>query len=234
MSKEPKRIQSIERGFALLEALSIHDQPMTLQSITEACSLNKTTAHGLLSTMSALGYVSKVDGGYTLGLRLKELSKPLEQRDEQIRRHFIDLIKSMAQLTNNTAYLAVPSGVKEYLYIDAIERDNPLTIRSPRGRREGLTTSAIGKVFLAFDDDLKRTLRVQGELSAELERELSEVKDNGYALDLEQAEPNLNCLAIPLFWKGKLVAAAGICGAASDLTSSRLIHFAGVFITKAH
>ncbi|GAL29012.1 hypothetical protein JCM19239_6100 [Vibrio variabilis] len=38
MSKEPKRIQSIERGFALLEALSIHDQPMTLQSITEACS----------------------------------------------------------------------------------------------------------------------------------------------------------------------------------------------------
>ncbi|GAL32245.1 transcriptional regulator IclR family [Vibrio maritimus] len=183
--------------------------------------------------MCALGYVSKVDGGYTLGLRLKDLSKPLEQRDEAIRRHFAELIHSMAQLTNNTAYLAVPSGVGEYLYLDAVERDNPLTIRSPRGRREGLTTSAIGKVFLAFEDSLRRTLRISGEVSPELDEELSQVKLQGYALDLEQAEPELNCLAIPLYWHGKVVAAAGICGASSDLTAPRLIHFAGVFTRKS-
>ncbi|WP_228558708.1 IclR family transcriptional regulator domain-containing protein [Vibrio owensii] len=125
---------------------------MSLQQVSEAVALNKTTVHGLLATMNELGYVSRVKQGYTLGLRFRDLSKPLEQKDESIRRHFASLLKKMAQLTDNTAYLAVQSGAQEYLYLDAIERDNPLTIRSPRGKREGLTTSAIGKVFLAFDE----------------------------------------------------------------------------------
>ncbi|GAM75081.1 transcriptional regulator [Vibrio ishigakensis] len=229
MAKEPKRIQSIERGFSILEVLSLAEKPMSLQAISDAVEISKTTVHGILATLSALGYVSRVEQGYALGLRLRELSKPLEQNDESIRLHFSVLLKQMAQLTDNTAYLAVQSGAQEYLYIDAIERDNPLTIRSPRGKREGLTTSAIGKVFLAFDDGLRRALRLRGELSVGLERELNQVFEQGYALDLEEAEPNLNCLALPLYLDGKLVAVAGVSGSSEELNEKRLIHFAAVF-----
>ncbi|MDF5451647.1 IclR family transcriptional regulator C-terminal domain-containing protein, partial [Vibrio parahaemolyticus] len=150
--------------------------------------------------------------------------------NEAIRQHFVPLLKKMAQMTNNTAYLAVQSGAKEYLYIDAIEQDNPLTIRSPRGKREGLTTSAIGKVFLSFDDELRRTLRLENQISPTLETELNQVVLSGYALDLEEAEPNLNCLAIPLYLDGKVVAVAGVSGAASELTVTRLKHFASIFL----
>ncbi|WP_272898722.1 IclR family transcriptional regulator [Photobacterium rosenbergii] len=223
-------MQSIERGFAMLELLSMADSPLSLQEISQSLTLSKSTAHGILATMSNLGYIQKSKQGYSLGLRLRELSKPLEQNDESIRQHFAPLLKHMAQLTDNTAYLAVQSGSQEYLYIDAIERANPLTIRSPRGRREGLTTSAIGKVFLAFDEELKRSQRLGGQISPALEQELNQVKEQGYALDLEQAEPNLNCLAIPLYLEGKLTAVAGVSGAANELNQARLVHFAGVFL----
>lgn len=232
MSKESKKIQSVERSFAILEVLSLSEAPLSLQAISQSLGLSKTTVHGLLATMGALGYVSRVKQAYTLGLRLRELSRPLEQNDEVIRRHFRPLLKQMAQLTNNTAYLAVQSGEQEYLYIDAIEQDNPLTIRSPRGKREGLTTSAIGKVFLAFDKGLRRSLRITNRLPIMLEGELKQVQKQGYALDLELAEMGLNCLAIPLYVDGSLVAVAGISGSAEELAEDRLAHFATIFLRK--
>ncbi|WP_114766802.1 IclR family transcriptional regulator [Vibrio rhodolitus] len=232
MSKEPKRIQSVERSFIILETLSLSDAPLSLQTISESVQLNKTTVHGLLATMCSLGYVTNSKQGYALGLRFRELSKPLEQKDEVIRRHFSSLLKNMAQLTNNTAYLAIKSGQQEYLYIDAIEKDNPLTIRSPRGKREGLATSAIGKVFLAFDKALQRQFRLQNAFPQSLNDELQEVIRLGFALDLEQAEPNLHCLAFPLYLSGELVAVAGVSGAATELTQPRLVHFAQTFLKR--
>lgn len=231
MPSPTKKIQAVERSFAILEALSLADAPLSLQAISQQVALHKTTVHGLLATLHALGYVGKTGHDYHLGLRLRELSKPLEQHDEAIRRHFYPLLRNMAQLTGHTAYLALPSGTQEYLYIDAIEQDTPLTIRSPRGVREGLTTSAIGKIFLAFNPALRRTLRLTQPLSPELEQALQQVATQGYALDLEEAEPGLNCLAIPLYRNGEFVAAAGVSGASSEFTQARMIQFAGEFLS---
>jgi len=136
----------------------------------------------------------------------------------------------MTLLSNNTAYLAIQSGADEYLYIDAIEKDNPLRIRSPRGRRESLIDSAIGKIFVSFNPQLERILRMQGALTPWLEMEIEQISQQGFSLDLEQAEPRLNCLAIPLYMNGDLVAAAGLSGAADELTQAKLRHFAQVFL----
>ena len=203
----------------ILETLSFAESPLSLQDITQSVKLAKTTVYGLLATLVKLGYVERTKQTYQLGLRLRELSKPLEQRDELVRRHFYPLLKKMALLSNNTAYLAIQSGADEYLYIDAIEKDNPLTIRSPRGRRESLIDSAIGKIFVSFNPQLKRILRMQGALTPWLEMEIEQISQQGFSLDLEQAEPGLHCLAIPLYMNGDLVAAAGLSGAADELVA---------------
>lgn len=222
MTISSKRIQSLERAFMLLEQLSLAEQPLSLQTLSERVQLKKTTVYGLLATLVELGYVGRANQAYTLGLRLRELSKPLEQQDETIRQRFNPLLNKIARLCGQTAYLAVQSGSNEYLYIDAIESEHPLAIRSPRGKREGLTTSAIGKVFLACDDELKRRLRLRGQLPPALEIELEQVRQQGFALDLEEAEPGLNCLAIPLYLHGECVAVAGLSGAAQLLSPSLL------------
>ena len=91
-----RKIQSVERTFSILEALSLSPTELSLQEISVSVGLNKTTAHGLLATLNSLGYVTKNKAGYSLGLRFRELSKPLEQKDEAIRSHFYPLIERMA------------------------------------------------------------------------------------------------------------------------------------------
>lgn len=62
-AKEPKTIQSIERGFAMLELLSMADSPLSLQEISQSLTLSKSTAHGILATMSHLGYINAASKG---------------------------------------------------------------------------------------------------------------------------------------------------------------------------
>ena len=58
-TKETKTIQSIERGFAMLELLSLEGKPLSLQEISQSLALSKSTAHGILATMSNLGYIER-------------------------------------------------------------------------------------------------------------------------------------------------------------------------------
>lgn len=152
-------IQSVERAMLLLETLVTRNEGFRLAELSEQFSLNKTTLHGLLATLSSLGYVSRRGQYYIAGLRLRDVARPLTDTDQQLRELFTPALRRLAVLSSETCWLAVPCGTREYLYIDAIEGGSSLRVVSPRGTREGLTTSAIGRVFLAFDDDLTRTLR---------------------------------------------------------------------------
>lgn len=87
---------------------------------------------------------------------------------------------------------------------------------------------------LAFDHELVRRLRLLGQVPKALEKELQWVAQHNYALDaldLEEAQAGLNCLAIPLYLNGEFVAVAGISGGAGELTKARLAHFALQFLT---
>lgn len=207
-----KYIQSVERAMLLLETLVTRNEGFRLAELSEQFSLNKTTLHGLLATLSSLGYVSRRGQYYIAGLRLRDVARPLTDTDQQLRELFTPALRRLAVLSSETCWLAVPCGTREYLYIDTIEGGSSLRVASPRGTREGLTTSAIGRVFLAFDDDLTRTLRREGFITDKLNSELLCIAKYGYALDLEEAEEGLNCLALPLRQHGYVVAALGMAG----------------------
>lgn len=231
MINETKKIQSVERTFLILEVLSTFKGAVPLQQIANTLNLNKTTLHGFLNTMVALGYVNRSSNGYQLGLRLHELSRPLTTSQDKLKYFYSQLIREMSTITGCTAYLAVPCGSREYLYIDALEGENPLTIRSPRGKREGLTTSAIGKLFVALDEELnlRRCLRKAGKLNAQLEQDLDKIITQGYSIDHGSAQNGLSCMSIPLYNSGKLVAAAGISGPTKELTTEILSNYASIF-----
>lgn len=222
MIDENRHIQSVERAMALLEVIAAAGGEARLVDLSAQLALSKSTLHGLLNTLAAMGYVSRRGTRYALGLRLREIAQPLADADAALRTAFLPALKALAQRSGETCYLAVPCGTREYLYIDAVEGNGSLRLASPRGRREGLTTSAIGKVFLAHDPDLARSLRRAGLLPAALEKELRSIDAAGYALDLEEAEPGLNCLALPLRHEGRAVAALGVAGPAHRLRKPML------------
>ncbi|MEC5318157.1 IclR family transcriptional regulator [Brenneria populi subsp. brevivirga] len=212
MIDENRLIQSVERAMTVLEAIAAAGGEARLVDLTARLGVNKSTLHGLLNTLSAMGYVSRRDTRYALGLRLREIAQPLADADAALRAAFAGVLRALAERSGETCYLAVPCGTREYLYIDALEGSGTLCVPSPRGRREGLTTSAIGKIFLAYDPELARSLRRAGLVPSALEKELKTIQTQGYALDLEEAEPGLNCLALPLRQQGRVAAAVGVAG----------------------
>ncbi|MGY4494639.1 IclR family transcriptional regulator [Pseudomonas sp. TE3610] len=228
MINESRGIQSVERAFGVLEAIAAAGGEARLVDLAAAMGLHKSTLHGLLNTLGAMGYVSRHGTRYALGLRLREVAQPLTDADTALRRDFAPVLTALHELTGESCYLAVPCGTRHYVYIDAISGSAHMRIRSPRGQREALVTSATGRVFLALDADLSRSLRKAGLLTSNLEHDLNRIAEQGYALDLEQAEPGLNCMAMPLRKQGRLVAAISVAGPVECLPEPRLISIASV------
>ena len=217
MIDDSRRIQSVERAMSLLETIAAAGGQARLVDLADRLGLPKSTLHGLLNTLAAMGYITRRGTRYALGLRLREIAQPLADADATLLAAFVPALRALAERSGETCYLAVPRGTREYLYLDALEGTCSLRVASPRGRREGLTTSAIGKVLLAEDPVLTRNLRRGGQLSQQLQQELEDIARQGYALDLEEAEPGLNCLALPLRLRGRTVAALGTAGPAQRL-----------------
>ncbi len=232
MIDENRRIQSVERAMLLLEAIAAAGGEARLADLADQLNLHKSTLHGLLNTLAAMGYVSRQGVRYALGLRLRGIAQPLADADAALRSAFAPALNAIAERSDETCYLAVPCGTREYLYIDALEGNGSLRAASPRGRREGLTTSAIGKVFLAHDPLLVRSLRRASLMPPGLEQELTGIVEQGYALDLEEAEPGLNCLALPLRRQGRVVAALGVAGPSWRLRKAALRRLANAVLNE--
>ena len=79
-------------------------------------------------------------------------------------------------------------------------------------------------MLLADKAEIIRSLRRADGMSAELEKELQAIIRQGYAVDLEEAECGLHCLALPLRQHGKIVAALGISGPSQRLSTERISH----------
>lgn len=226
MVNETRNIQSVERTMYLLEQVAAAGGRVRLNDLAERSGLNKTTLHGLLNTLSALGYIGREGKYYVLGLRLREIAQFLSDEDEKLRLHFRGLVENLHRISGENVYLAVPCGTRDYLYIDFVGSGGYFKGISPRGRREGLTTSAMGKVFLANIPEMARSLRRAEKLPHEIGTELQEISACGYALDLEVAEAGLNAFAIPLRRGGRTVAGVSVAGPAENLPKTRLIALA--------
>lgn len=224
---EVKGIQSVERAMSILEAIAAAGGEVRLTELVNSLGLHKSTLHGLLNTLCAMGYISRRDSRYALGLRLREIAQPLNDADMVIKAYFAPALRGFAELSKEQCYLAVPCRTRHYIYIDMIAGNAPLHSSVPRGKREALITSAMGKVFLAFDEDLSRSLRKAGHLTQALEEELRLIRDRWYAFDLEQAEEGLHCMALPLRKQGRLVAAMSLAGPSDRLPEEHLSTIAG-------
>ncbi len=72
--RDRNHIQSLDRGFRILELFGEFASPLTLTEIAHHSGLNKTTAQRFLSTLCSLGYVERLqDRKYFWGSRILSL-----------------------------------------------------------------------------------------------------------------------------------------------------------------
>jgi IclR family acetate operon transcriptional repressor len=136
-------------------------------------------------------------------------------------------LHQLMERTGECAHLAIPAQGKA-LYIDQVESPATLRVNAQVGTMNPLHCTALGKALLAFGDlelpfDLTsftpRTI-TDPEM---LRRHLNEVRQHGYAVDDEEFDIGVRCIAVPVFdFRGKAVGAIGISGPATRMTPERL------------
>lgn len=204
---------------ALLEQLNANPHGTGLAELCRSTGLGKSTAHGLLSTLVDLGYVSNVGSEYSPGARIRSLSPDRVDAAEAIRDLFAPALHAFNEICQRDSFLAIPSGTRSYLTLGALDSSGRAFSTHADIRRDAIRTSAIGKIFLAHDPAFIRRVRRNAPLERHLENELNNVCDFGYALDEGSSRQGLHCMAIPLRYQGAFVGALGISGYAADMES---------------
>lgn len=231
------------KGLSVLEALAASRQPRGVTELAQQLGLLKSNVHRLLQTLSALGYVRQdaASGRYECTLKLWEMGTAVADGIDvvTVARPFI---ASLAQKTAETVHLSILDGT-EVIYIDKIDSPQPVRAYSRVGGRAPAYCVATGKALLAFAapaifDDLPRKLIVHTPRTLTsrdaLERELSRIRETGYAVNRGEWRDSVGGIAAPIFGPANALAAAvGISGPAERLTATRLREFAPHVVATA-
>jgi IclR family KDG regulon transcriptional repressor len=236
-SKPANLVQTIERAALILDTLSQKPQGVSLRELSAEVALPKGTTHRLLSSLAYFGYVRQdlATRDYLLGFRLVELgNRLLNQLD--LRTEAKPLLVELGRSVKETVHLVILDQ-NEVLYIDKVESDeNPggLRMASRIGSRTQAHSCAVGKVLLAdlSEDQLDEYIKKQGlpRLTertltdpAQLKEHLKAIRKRGYAVDDEENERGIRCVAAPIRnGSGRVTAATSISGPAIRITRERI------------
>jgi DNA-binding IclR family transcriptional regulator len=141
------RVQSIQRAFAVLTALT--DGPIGVTEVADRAALPKSTAARMLTSLAHEGAVEQVPGQtrYRLGPRIEALATGLVATRSLVavaRPHLVELAASIGE----AAGLSIPDG-RDVHYVDQVDTANPVAIRDWTGSRIPMHAVSSGQVFLA-------------------------------------------------------------------------------------
>ncbi len=239
MARQPKDqrpnnlVQTVERTSHILEILGQSPQGISIRELSERVKLPKGTTHRLLSSLAYFGYARQdpKTKNYFLGLKLVELGNILLSQLD-LRKEAEPFLRDLAERTKETVHMVILDR-GEIVYIDKVELNhNPsgLKMASRIGLRNPAHSCAVGKVLLAHlsEDELDNLIKEKG-LPRRTENTITDpnklkehlrlVRTQGYAVDDEENERGIRCVAAPIYNEtGKPVAALSISGPAFRIT----------------
>jgi IclR family transcriptional regulator, KDG regulon repressor len=227
------RLSSVSTAMRLLKAFSEQDVEIGISNLAKRLGVAKSTAHRLAATLVAEGMLEQNPdtGKYRLGISLFRLGALVRHRmDVSIEaRH---LLRELREKSNETVHLAVLDG-SEIMYVFNLESTQAIRMRSDIGVRKPAYCTAEGHAMLAFRpaDVVERV--VHSGLSprtpqtitnpAALKKALESVRLRGCAIEDEESEVGMRCIAAPIRDDtGEVIAAIGLAGPISRLTKKAL------------
>ena len=233
--KETKNpVQSAERIFQVLEMLADHGE-MGLMEISTALGLHKSTVHRLLMSLVYMGYAKQdeVSQKYMLSYKIVSMAgKMLDRMDIlQVAKPYME---RLSDISGETVHLVQREG-NNILYIYKIEaKIGTIRMVSHVGMVHPMYCSGVGKAIMAElpESEVKQ---IWNESIIEKKTEhtitdyddmlsvLKEAKKNGYALDDEENEEGVRCIAASLRdYHNEVKYAFSISGPTSRMTRERV------------
>lgn len=227
-------IQALAKGLKILNLLEHSRHGMGTTEVAKQLSIDKSSASRLLHTLAKYGFVEQDDNSarYKLGPQLVTLGQHLLNRIT-LRDHARPYLHELVDKTGECAHLAIQAQ-RQALYIDQVESTAALRVESEIGTLSPLHCTALGKVMLAFGDckmpeEMRPFTHRTVTDPSTLEAQLAQTAKRGYAIDDEEYNYGVRCVAAPVYdHRGALVGTIGISGPAGRVTLERIDEFGTV------
>ena len=209
IQKRSYKITSVQRCLRLLSLFSQTPNGLSASEVTKLSGLPVSTVHRFLVNLEEAGFLDcGGNGKYHLGIACFSIGHAaLGQLD--IRRLSLPYLQALNQHTRETIHLTVRQGLTA-VYVEKLDSPEHLRIFSRIGASVPLYCTAVGKILLAYmpTEELEKVFsqiepkRLTANTIAtlpELQQHLHRVRKAGHALDLEEHEPHIRCIAAPIW-----------------------------------
>lgn len=198
-------IQVADKLFLALETLA-KTGPTGLSDLCQETGINKTTLHRILNSLLYMGYVRQEEqtARYSLSFKIWDIANRfMEKIDfvEEARPH----LKELAATTGETIHLVQLDG-RHAIYIAKEESESSIRLVSMVGKHIPLYCSGVGKALLAdMTDDRIRQIWNESDIQKLTKHtithfpafmtEIRTIRKQGYAMDNEENELGVRCIA---------------------------------------
>lgn len=232
---ERYNIRAVERALLSLKAFLGNDTELGAGEIGKRIDLDPSTTFRMMVTLEKHGFVRQdaSSGKYRLGVTCLELGSQF-LRINDARKSAVDVMQELRGEFGETVHLGILDE-DQIVYLEKVQGSHAIGLMSSRvGGRAPAHATAIGKVLLANLPEAERRARLPRKLARctpatitdwkELEREFARVQENGYAIDNQEHETGVECVAVPIFGHKGVVAGLSISAPADRMDEHIMKH----------
>jgi IclR family transcriptional regulator, KDG regulon repressor len=217
-------VQSIGRGFAILEEIARNRDGIGLAELSKRVGLHNSTTFHLVKTMVSLGYVRqlKETKRYRIGRPLFALAASALDEKEMVSLA-TPVLEELSRVTGESAHFSVRMG-DAVVVLARTSGQGAFQLTDRVGVVRPAHCTALGKIMLAYlqPEQFERFV-AQAEFKAmtpksitsveALRREIAEVRRAGAAFDDGEFDAEVRCVALPVRdFSGQVIGAIGISG----------------------
>lgn len=215
--------RTVIRAMNILDLVSKNKEGVPLKTIMEQLDLPKSSAHVLVQTLVAEGYIALSPHNsklYVLGIATYTLGMRYLQG-----LNFVDVcaqeLNPLAETFGKTGFVAILKDqyvVYMYKYVSS----KSIIASCALGSQKEAYSTALGKSIFAFMQEPERTQLIDDIIfnpitsktitdRTRFNEELDTISRRGYALDIQENDNALACTAVPVFdYSGKVIASMSL------------------------
>jgi DNA-binding IclR family transcriptional regulator len=221
----------LDRAAAILGAFDATHRELTLAALVARSGLPRSTTHRTAERMIRLGWLEKPTDRYRIGNRLFEIASLAPIRLE-LREAVLPFLQDLHQATRITVQLGVLDGT-QVLVVEKITGHRAMPMLSQTGGMIPAYCSALGRAILAYSQQELIDAVLAGPLPPRtsrtltsrvaIMRELTAVPERGWAIDREEGNIGVSCVAAPIFGPlGEVAAALSVTGPSQLVRADRI------------
>jgi IclR family KDG regulon transcriptional repressor len=238
-------VPAVDRAIRILLMLSRSSREMTLAEIAVETGWHKSSVHKILVTLEHHGFLDRNEGTkrYTLGIELAKCGQ-LVLNNFDINASAKLVLRELADYSGETATFAILRGTK-IVIVDVVEPLGGLRVSPPIGTIDPVTAKSNGKAVLAFlpADRVDEIIQTEGLPSKtrnsitkekNFQNELNTVREQGYAIDVEEFQEGISAVSAPVFGSdGQVFGTLSLVGPTFRMTKEKMQRYGRKCATKA-